>query len=64
MKIAVVTGAAGGMGQAICGRLVADGLHVVGLDVREGPLDAMASSNLTAIPVDLTDNVEIGRAHV
>ena len=59
MKIAVVTGAAGGLGQAICGRLVADGLHVVGLDVRAGPLAAMVSSNFTAIPVDLTDSVTV-----
>ncbi len=33
MKIAVVTGAAGGLGRAICARLVSDGLQVIGLDL-------------------------------
>ncbi len=32
-RIAVVTGAAGGLGRAICARLVADGLTVVGVDI-------------------------------
>ena len=32
-KIAVVTGAAGGMGQAICRRLLDDGCSVIGLDI-------------------------------
>ena len=59
MKIAVVTGAAGGLGRAICQALIADGLHVVGLDVNAGPLATMASASLTAIPVDLTDNLAV-----
>ena len=32
-RIAVVTGAAGGMGRAIVDRLLEDGLHVVGVDL-------------------------------
>jgi 2-dehydro-3-deoxy-L-rhamnonate dehydrogenase (NAD+) len=32
-RIALVTGAAGGMGRAICARLMADGLHVIGVDI-------------------------------
>ena len=32
-KIAVVTGAAGGMGRVIVARLIADGFQVIGLDV-------------------------------
>ena len=61
MKIAVVTGAAGGLGRAICASLVADGLHVVGLDVTAEPLLAMQASSLTAIPVDLTDNWAVAK---
>ena len=59
MKIAVVTGAAGGLGRAICASLVADGLHVVALDVNPEPLLAMQTSNLTAKVVDLTDNLAV-----
>jgi 2-dehydro-3-deoxy-L-rhamnonate dehydrogenase (NAD+) len=33
MRIVMVTGAAGGMGRAICARLMADGLHVIGVDI-------------------------------
>jgi 2-dehydro-3-deoxy-L-rhamnonate dehydrogenase (NAD+) len=32
-RIALVTGAAGGMGRAICARLMSDGLHVIGVDI-------------------------------
>ena len=54
-KVAVVTGAAGGMGRAIVTRLLADGLHVVGLDIDADGLDRLAGSQFTALPVDLTD---------
>lgn len=55
MKIAVVTGAAGGLGRAISAKLMADRLHVVGIDIDAGALVAMASADFTAVPVDLTD---------
>lgn len=58
MSIAVVTGAAGGMGRAISKRLVADGLNVVGLDVdAQGLEDAGQEIGDTFTPsaVDLTD---------
>ena len=54
-KIAVVTGAAGGMGQAICRRLMKDGCTVVGLDIAwpdEGVFDDPAFRALTG---DLSD---------
>ena len=35
-KIAMVTGAAGGMGRAICAQLLADGFHVIGADINWG----------------------------
>lgn len=53
-RIAVVTGAAGGMGRAFTARLRADGLHVVGLDMDAAALAAMAAPGFTGIPVDLT----------
>lgn len=40
-RLAVVTGAAGGMGRAICARLIADGMTVAGLDIDRAGLDAM-----------------------
>ena len=58
-RIAVVTGAAGGMGRAIAAGLLADGLHVVGLDIDAGGLDSMAGPGFTALPVDLTDPAAI-----
>lgn len=56
-KIAVVTGAAGGMGRAIVDRLLADGLHVVGVDINAGALLAMSAdlADFTPEPCDLTD---------
>ncbi len=57
-RIAVVTGAAGGMGRAIAARLAADGLHVVGLDLDAGGLEEVAASlgeGFTFHALDLTD---------
>lgn len=55
-RIAVVTGAAGGMGRAICERLIADGLLVVGLDVNQAGLAQMTQAGaFEAMSVDLTD---------
>ena len=52
-KITVVTGAAGGLGRAIVARLIADGCHVVGMDVNEDGLSELAGQGFTGIPVDL-----------
>jgi len=55
-KIAVVTGAAGGMGRAIVARLVADGMQVVGLDIDGGAMVEMGDiAGFTGIEIDLTD---------
>lgn len=57
MRIAVVTGAAGGMGRAIVHRLLDDGFQVVGVDIN-GPALVMMGADLTdftALECDLTD---------
>ena len=59
MKVAVVTGAAGGLGRAISARLVADDLHVVGLDIDGTALAGMAAPGFTPVAVDLTDAAAI-----
>ena len=53
-KVAVVTGAAGGMGRAIVARLLADGMAVVGLDIDAGGLKELgAEPAFTGIVADL-----------
>jgi len=57
-RIAVVTGAAGGMGRAIVGRLLADGLRVAGLDIDGAGLAAMAEAHGPGFlpgPADLSE---------
>ena len=56
-RIAVVTGAAGGMGRAIVDRLLEDGLHVVGVEVNAPALLGMSAdlSDFTPEVCDLTD---------
>jgi NAD(P)-dependent dehydrogenase (short-subunit alcohol dehydrogenase family) len=61
-KIAVVTGAAGGMGRAIVAQLISDGCHVVGLDVDAEGLDDLAGQGFTGIVTDLTDRGAITAA--
>ena len=56
--LAVVTGAAGGIGASICERLVSDGFAVAALDLDENGLAALAESHGSALSrhkVDLTD---------
>lgn len=56
-RVAVVTGAAGGMGRAISDRLLEDGLLVVGVDIDGPALLTMAADRdgFTPEAVDLTD---------
>ena len=56
MKTAVITGGAGGLGQALTSDLVRDGWHVAVLDLPSVALDQMAAQqSVTALPCDLTD---------
>lgn len=54
-RVAVVTGAAGGLGRAISAQLLVDGIHVVGLDIDAAGLDSMASAAFSSHVIDLTD---------
>lgn len=58
-RIAVVTGAAGGLGQAITARLLADGLVVLGIDIDRAGLDRMAAPGFHPVVTDLTDPAAI-----
>jgi len=54
-RIAVVTGAAGGLGRAISAALMAQGMRVVGVDIDAGGLAGMAGERFLGRVVDLCD---------
>ena len=60
MKSAVVTGASGGMGQAITRALIRDGNFVIGLDIKEQG-ESFDSNKYRHLIVDLTKADEIER---
>lgn len=52
-RLAIVTGAASGIGQQIARTLAAEGLHVVGVDINPAPLDDLRStSSAQGAPID------------
>jgi 3-oxoacyl-[acyl-carrier protein] reductase/2-hydroxycyclohexanecarboxyl-CoA dehydrogenase len=51
-RVAVVTGAAGGLGSAIAAALREDGLHVIGLDI---DAEGLSAQGIEGKPCDLTD---------
>ena len=61
-KVAVVTGAAGGMGRAIVARLIADGMVVYGLDVDADGLAQMVQPGFAGIVTDLMVSTSIRAA--
>lgn len=64
--VALVTGAAGGLGQAIARELLAAGLRVYAADLRPEGLDPLAAEGARPLAMDITDpqSVEAGRARV
>lgn len=46
----LVTGATGGLGRAICARLVAEGASLIATDIKGAPLEALARSLPSGIP--------------
>ncbi|QQX89188.1 SDR family oxidoreductase (plasmid) [Cupriavidus necator] len=67
-RVAVVTGAARGIGLAICERLASDGYAVALWDRDEAALDAVAGSlrkqgaNVLAVAIDITDREQVNHA--
>ena len=63
-KVAVVTGAASGMGLAFCRRFAAEGMKIVMADVEEPALKAAApsvgdSADVLTVPTDVTDASQV-----
>lgn len=64
-KVAVVTGAASGIGRALADRWAADGMKVVLADVEPGPLDAArdeldaSGADVLAVPTDVSDAAQV-----
>jgi NAD(P)-dependent dehydrogenase (short-subunit alcohol dehydrogenase family) len=59
-KIAVVTGAAGGLGRAITSTLMAQGMRVIGVDIDGAALATMTAERFEGRAVDLFDVGAIG----
>jgi len=55
-KIAIVTGAAGGIGRATVERLRDDGATVVGIDINPAVVENLTGERLTGIVCDITDD--------
>jgi 2-hydroxycyclohexanecarboxyl-CoA dehydrogenase len=66
-KVAVITGAAGGIGRSLVQRFCEEGAHVVGLDLSQAGLDELKSElkqhaeQLTLLQLDITDHAAVVR---
>nr|WP_294973303.1 SDR family NAD(P)-dependent oxidoreductase [uncultured Pseudomonas sp.] len=61
-KVAIVTGAASGLGLATCRTLAAAGARVVGLDLQQERLDAALGGEIRGIVVDVADEASVSAA--
>ncbi|WP_088007090.1 SDR family NAD(P)-dependent oxidoreductase [Indiicoccus explosivorum] len=52
-KVILVTGAGGGMGQAIVRKLLAEGAHVAGIDLSEAAMAGLDHERFTAVGADV-----------
>jgi len=62
-SVAVITGAAGGIGGAVARLFAAEGARVLALDRDEAGLAALGSAAALAVPVDLTDAAAVAVAY-
>jgi 3-oxoacyl-[acyl-carrier protein] reductase len=63
-QVAIITGAASGLGLAIAKKLHAEGVRVVMLDLNHGALQAASQEvgeNAAAFPSDITDEAQVGK---
>lgn len=61
-KVAVITGAGGGIGRAIVGKLVEEGARVVAADLSETGLESLREDHgdaVSTLAVDVTDYVQV-----
>lgn len=67
-KVAIITGAAGGIGRSLCKRFCEEGAHVVALDLNRKGLDELKNelsefaTQLTLVDVDITNHVAVTEA--
>lgn len=61
-KVAIVTGAAGGIGRATAQKLQADGATVVGLDINPAVVDNLTGPGLSGAICDITDDTALQQA--
>lgn len=67
-KVVVITGAAGGIGKALCQRFCEEGARVVAVDVNADALDRLGvslketGSRVTAVQLDITDHDAVKKA--
>lgn len=67
-KVAIITGAAGGIGRSLVQRFLEEGAHVAAFDINQDGLDALNgqfqpyASQLTTVRVDITDHMAVAQA--